>query len=85
MADGMWTMNDDGSFELVEPYKTMLAEAKIAATTAWHGGLVGYLVERCPYTAQELTDELLRRNKEDEGSAIEVVDEFILEALGGDL
>ena len=85
MADGMWMMNEDGSFELQEPYKTMLYEARIAATTSWHQGLIGYLVERCPYTAQELTNELLRRNREHPDEVMETFESFVLEALGGDL
>ena len=63
MADGMWTMNEQGEFHLEEPYRTWLQEAKEAATRGWHAALVEYLVPRCPYTAQELTDELVRRNE----------------------
>lgn len=82
--DGMWTMTDDGEFVLMEPYKTMLFEAKIEATQAWATALIGYLAERCDYTPNELKDSLLERNKE--GSRpVEMVDEFVLEALGGDL
>lgn len=85
MADGMWTMREDGSFALLEPYKTMLAEAKVAATTAWHGGLIEYLEPRCPYSAQELSDNLVKRNRERPESAMEKFEEFVLEALAGDL
>jgi len=85
MADGMWMMTDDGMFELQEPYRTMLQEAKIAATTSWHQGLIGYLEERSPYTAKELTDELLRRNRAHPDEILETFDSFVLEALGGDL
>lgn len=84
MADGMWTLNDDGSFELQEPYKTMLSECKVAASLAWTEAVVAYLEPRCQYTAQELTDELLRRNERPEGK-VAVFEEFVLEALSGDL
>ena len=85
MADGMWTMNEQGEFHLEEPYRTWLQEAKEAATRGWHAALVEYLVPRCPYTAQALTDELVRRNEEREDGKVIVFEEFILEALSGDL
>lgn len=85
MADGMWTMNDDGSFELLEPYRTWLQECKLEGTQAWVGAVVGYLEPRCPYTAQELFDELARRNSQREEGKVVVFEEFVLEALGGDL
>ena len=85
MAEGMWTLHDNGSFELQEPYKTQLLEAKLSATQGWTAGLLGYLEPRCPYTAEELKDELLRRNGLQEQSAMETVEEFVLEALSGDL
>ena len=85
MADGIWTMHDDGTFEIQEPYKTMLEEAKVAATRAWTAGLIEYLEPRCPYTAQFLADELVRRNKERNDGPLDRFDEFVLEALSGDL
>ena len=85
MADGMWKLHDDGRFELQEPYRTMLVEAKVASTTAWHAALIEYLEPRCPYSAQELTDELLRRNDERPDGKMMVFEEFVLEALSGDL
>ena len=85
MADGMWTMNDEGEFTLQEPYRTYLVEAKVAATTAWHQALVEYLVPRSPYTAQQLRGELLRRNRERPDGSMEVFEGFVLEALSGDL
>jgi len=85
MADGMWTMKDDGEFVLEEPYRTWLEEAKMASTRAWIDGLVGYLEPRCPYTAQQLADELVRRNECRDGAKTMVFDEFVLEALSGDL
>ena len=84
MAEGMWTLNEDGSFELNEPYKTMLQEAKGVSTQAWAEALIGYLEPRCPYTAEELADELLRRNNRDEGKVV-IFEEFVLQALGGEL
>ena len=85
MIEGVWTMNDDGGFELQEPYKTYLLEAKLNATQGWREALYAYLAERCPYTRDELNAELLRRVDERECTAMELVDEFVIEALSGDL
>jgi hypothetical protein len=85
MADAVWKMSEDGEFELNEPYKTCLMEARLAATKAWTEALIGYLEPRCPYTAQELADELLRRNHERDEGKVPIFEEFVLEALSGDL
>ena len=85
MADGMWSMHDDGSCELQEPSGTWLIESKIAATKGWADGLIAYLEPRCPYTAQQLADELVRRNDVREQGKMETFEEFVLEALSGDL
>lgn len=85
MADGMWTLNDDGSFELQEPYKTQLEEARLTATKAWTEALIGYLEPRSPYTAEQLADELVSRNKTRADSKVPLFEEFVLEALSGDL
>lgn len=85
MADAVWRMTDEGEFELNEPYATQLTEARVAATQGWYAALVGYLVPRCPYTERELRDELLKRNGERRESKLDVFDEFVLEALSGDL
>ncbi len=85
MAEGIWSMSEDGEFELSEPYATQLVECKAAATRAWHAAAVAYLAEHSPYTAQELSDELLKRNRVREDGKVALFDEFILEALSGDL
>lgn len=85
MADGIWKMTEAGEFELAEPYRTQLEECKVAATRAWHAAAIAYLAEHSPYTAQELSDELVKRNREREDGKVVVFDEFILEALSGDL
>ena len=85
MADGLWKLHDDGRFELQEPYRTMLMEAKVASSRAWHDALIEYLEPRCPYTAQELSDELVRRNEERPDGKVNLFEEFVLEALSGDL
>ena len=85
MADGMWTMTENGEFELQEPYATWLMEARALSAKAWTEALVGYLEPKCPYTAQELADELIRRNVEREGGKVMIFEEFVLEALSGDL
>lgn len=83
--DGMWTMTDDGEFELQEPYRTQLMEARWRATAAWTNALLEYLAERSVYDLQTLHDELIRRCNEEGLSSMEIVEEFVLEALGGDL
>ncbi len=85
MADGMWKLNDDGTFELQEPYRTWLEEARVASTRGWHDALIAYLEPKCPYTAQELSDELVRRNEQREEGKVNIFEEFVLEALAGDL
>ena len=84
MADGMWVLHDDGSFELQEPYRTMLQEAKVESTRGWTTALVNYLEPRCPYDAQTLVDKLAERNERPDGK-MTVFEEFVLEALSGDL
>ena len=83
--DGVWRMTGDGEFELNEPYATYLQECKAIATKAWHDAAIIYLAEHSPYTPQELSDELLRRNREREDGKVQLFDEFIVEALSGDL
>ena len=85
MADGMWTMSEDGEFRLEEPYRTWLEEAKVESTKGWYKALVEYLEPRCPYTAQELSDELIKRNEQRDGAKMLVFEEYVLEALSGDL
>lgn len=80
----MWTLTDEGEWVLEEPYAKMLMEAKIGATRAWTRAMLEYLVERTEYEPEFLKDELLRRCKENmEPTAI--IEEFVLEALSGDL
>lgn len=78
-------MDEHGGFELVEPYRSLLQEAKAAAAAAWAGAIVGFLAGRSAYGERELLDEIVRRNKEDPMHGADVVDEFVLEALSGDL
>ena len=83
--DGVWSMSDDGEFTLNEPYKTKLAEARYAATCAWTSALLNYLMNESPYTVDELKDALLSKPNGDDVNPNGFVNEFILEALSGDL
>lgn len=85
MADAVWKMTEEGTFELNEPYATQLTEARVAATQAWAAALVGYLEPRSPYTVGELKDELVKRNRERDDGKVMIFEEFVLEALSGDL
>jgi len=85
MAGAVWRMTDEGEFELNEPYATQLTEARVESTRGWTAALVAYLEPRCPYSAQELVDELLKRNEERSDGKVVLFEEFVLEALSGDL
>lgn len=76
MSESEWSMG--------ELFNTMLTEARIAATQGWYAGLTGYLVPRCNYTEQELREELLLRN-EQEGDKVAIFEQFVLDALNGEL
>ena len=84
-TDGMWTLTDDGEFVQAEEYATQLQEARTVATNAWASAMLEYLSERTVYTPDELAGELVRRCDEEGMQASEIVDEFVLEALSGDL
>lgn len=84
-GDAVWSMSEQGEFTLNEPYATQLTEARVTATQAWTVALIGYLEPRSPYTAEELRDELLARNEQREGGKVAIFEEFVLEALSGDL
>lgn len=84
-TEGMWTLTDEGEFVLDERYAEQLMEARVRATAAWTSAMLEYLEERTDYDVEFLRDELLRRCKEEGLAATEIVDEFVLEALGGDL
>lgn len=83
--EGMWTMTADGEFELAEEYKTRLLEAKLAAAKGWRDALYEYLAPLCPYSTEQLNAEMMRRVVERDCSPMELVDEFVIEALSGDL
>ena len=75
-------MSEEWSMD--ELFRTMLSEARVAATQGWYAGLTGYLVPRCPYTEEQLREELLRRNEE-EGDKTIIFEQFVLDALNGEL
>lgn len=77
-------MTDEGEFVLADDYAQMLDEARACATRGWVQGILEYLVPRCPYSPEQLRDSLVERASE-EASAQDIVQEFVLEALGGDL
>ena len=83
--DGVWTMTDDGEFVLQEPYATYLSEAKAHATQGWLNGLFSYLEDKCPYTRPELMSEMERRVEEENMSSMQILEEFVIEAISGDL
>ena len=84
MAEGIWSMNEDGSFTLDESYAELLAQARYEATNGWAKGLIVFLANHSPYTTEELKASLLKRTERGD-DPYETVDEFILEALTGDL
>lgn len=78
-------MNDDGEFELAEPYKTELPEARLAATRGWHDALLDYVEPRTRYTRDELTSALVEICQDESRTAFQKLDEFVVRALEGDL
>ncbi|MDO4400976.1 MAG: hypothetical protein Q4D27_08530 [Coriobacteriia bacterium] len=84
-TDGMWIMNEDYEFELAPEYSQMLFECRLAATKAWRDAMLDYLEPRTIYTREQLKEGLMARNDKTELDATERVNEFVLEALGGDL
>ncbi len=84
MAEGIWTLNDDGEFTLDEPYATLLMQARLEATNGWATALIMYLANHSPYTPDELKEALLERNARGEDPN-ETMDAFVLEAITGDL
>lgn len=84
MADGIWKMTEDGEFVLEEAYAKELKEARTKAAAAWTNTIVEHLASKCPYTTDELMEALLQRCEESE-SPNDIVNEFVLEALSGDL
>lgn len=81
-----WSMTEEGEFVLAEPYASKLTECKLGATKAWKDAIIGYLAQETRYGRDELESELLRRNEvDDEMGKVNLVDEFIIEALSGDL
>lgn len=82
---GAWKMNEDGEFELQEPYKTALFEAHLMATKGWRDGLLDYVEPRCPYTRDQLRAALLKMCEDENRTAFEKMDDFVVRALEGDL
>lgn len=81
-----WSMIEDGEWVLAEPYDSKLMECKLGATKAWTDAVIGYLTRETRYDEDTLRAELLRRNEVDnEMGKVNLVDEFIIEALSGDL
>lgn len=84
MAEGIWTMTDDGEFVLDETYAEELKKIRVKAAQAWTDTVVEHLASICPYTSDELMAALLERCQ-DNDSPDDIVNEFVLEALSGDL
>lgn len=84
MTDGIWKLTEDGEFVLDEAYASELKEARVKAAMAWTNAIVDHLADKCPYTKEELLQSLLQRCGESEAPN-EIVNEFVLEALSGDL
>lgn len=82
---GAWKMDADGNFELVEPYKTAVAEARVAATLGWREGLLDYVEPKCGYSREELGTALERICEDENRTAFEKLDGFVIQALEGDL
>ncbi|MDO4400014.1 MAG: hypothetical protein Q4D27_03575 [Coriobacteriia bacterium] len=78
-------MNDDCELELAPEYSQMLFECRLLATKAWRDAILDYLEPRTIYTREQLKAGLMEKNDKVEMDATSRVNEFVLEALGGDL
>jgi hypothetical protein len=86
MAEGIWSMDEDGNFTLNPAYQKVLDEARLVASDAWFVALSEYLAEKTGYSAKDLCEELFRRIQEsDRPGGMELAQSFILDALSGDL
>ena len=83
MSFGMFTFAD-GEIELVEPYKSRVEEAKLAATKGWRDGLIDYLLEYCPYSRRRLEKELVERSRNSDEPAMSILEGFIIDAMAGE-
>ena len=83
-TEGVWSMTEEGEFILSEPYLSQLIEVKLTATDGFNNAMFAKLAELSRYKVDELRDEWYRRVHEDL-SPMEITDEFIIEALTGDL
>lgn len=85
MSFGMYRF-EDGEMVLIEPYRTRLREARAAATNGWIDGLVEYLVEHCPYDTEYLRGAIARKANDEKGRpAMEILEDFIVDAIAGEL
>lgn len=81
---GAWTMTEEGEFVLDKTYQEHLDAAKTAGGVAWRDAVYSYLAEHTQYDVEFIGLEFMRRCQED-GTPLEIVDEFIIEALEGNL
>ena len=83
---GAWNFNEETmEFELQEPYKSKLEEAKSVATKAWTEAMMAWVADNSEYEQEELMDEFLRRAREQDMPPMSLVESFIVEALEGNL
>lgn len=81
-----WTLTDEGEFVLDEPYRTRLNEIRKSLRYGWLDILCSEVSASTKYDKEELLDEFLRRcEKETDDLPTEIVDEFIVQALEGNL
>ena len=79
-----WTMTEDGEWVLNEPYKTHSEKCKRLAADAFVDAACQYLSQKTGYSKYELIDALnVKSARTDNRSTI--IDEFVIQALEGDL
>lgn len=78
-------MNDNGEFVLSDEYRRHLDTVKSMASQAWMATVYDYLARYTVYTQSQLNESFLDRVSKKGCSPQEAVDEFIIEALEGNL
>ena len=78
-------MTEEGEFVLNEPYASVLKEARQRAMKAWCTAICDYVAEHSSYEPEYLFNELLRIVNEREDDPEEMVSEFVVKALEGEL
>lgn len=86
MTTGAWTLTDEGEFILDPAYKNKLDDIKRKLRERWLDTICAEVAMATEYGKDELLSEFIRRCERESGDLpIEIVDEFIIQALEGSI